>query len=412
MKTYHPVEFMAAQLTYDSAFTDKVVDDIAECRRMDIEVRPPDVNQSASRFTVVEGTVRFGLAAVKGVGEKAVEAIIETRQQGGPFRSLFDFAERVDLRQVNRAVVDSLIKCGAFDSLGAARSQLAVVLDRALAQGNRAQADRRSGQTSLFADIGNAEDLDRQALPEIEEWPPNELLQMEKEVLGFFVSSSPLAEHEKTLRIYANATTADLKHKSEDAPVRLGGMVTTRRDRLTKRGSKMVIVTLQDFEGTVECVVFDKAIQEFDQLLQEDQVLLVDGQVSRRWEEPSVRISAVYSIEEAHEKLTAAVRVRLHEQALQDETLRRLRDILAAHPGNVGVHVELTTPQNYRAVIAAGPGYRIRPEASLLSEIEELLGEGHLVLISRNGAAGGNGNNRRWRRNGNGNSRRNGNVRR
>ncbi|MBN2584751.1 MAG: DNA polymerase III subunit alpha, partial [Planctomycetes bacterium] len=400
LKTLHPVEFMAAQLTYDSAFTDKVVEDIAECKRMGIEVRPPDVNQSDSRFTVVEGTVRFGLAAVKGVGEKAVEAIIEARGAGGPFRSLFEFCERVDLRQVNRAVIDSLIKCGAFDSLGAARSRMAAVLDRVLAQGSRVQADRRSGQGSLFGGPSTAEKLDRDALPEIEEWPPNELLQMEKEVLGFFVSSSPLAEHERTLRIYANATTADLKQKPEDASVLLGGMITGRRERLTKRGSKMLIVVLQDLEGSTECVVFDKTVQQFDPLLQEDQVVLIAGSVSRRWEEPSVRVNEVYSIDEAREKLTSAIRLRLREQALEDEQLEQLRDILAAHPGRVPVHVELTTPGNYRAVILTGTRFRVQADPALLADVENLLGEGHLALVGGNG--NGNGNGRRWRRNGNG----------
>jgi DNA polymerase-3 subunit alpha len=389
MKVMHPVEFMAAQLTYDSAFTDKVVEDIAECRRMGIKVLPPDVNLSDSQFTVVNGTIRFGLAAVKGVGEKAVEAIIQARREGGPLRSLFDFCERVDLRQVNRAVIDSLIKCGAFDSLGAARSRLAAALDRAIAQGSRAQADQRSGQGSLFG--GHAADtLDEDALPDLPEWPPNELLRMEKEVLGFFVSSSPLVEHERTLRTYANATTADLKQKPEDAQVILGGMITARRERLTKQGSKMVILVLQDLEGSTECVVFDKTAQQFAPLLQVDQVVLIAGSVSRRWEEPSVRVDAVYSIDEARQKLTSAIRLRLRERALEDEQLQQLRDLLAAHPGRVPVHVELTTPNNYRAVILAGSRFRIQPDPDLLADIERLLGEGHLVLVGGNG----NGNSR------------------
>jgi DNA polymerase-3 subunit alpha len=382
LKTYYPVEFMAALLTYEMAFTDKVVEYMKECGRMGIEVRPPDVNESDVAFTVVGERIRFGLAAVKGVGEKAVEAITQARQQGGPFRSLFDFCERVDLRVVNRGVIESLIKCGAFDSQGVHRSQLAAVLDRAISQGSRAQADRRSGQGGLFGESASAADLDRQALPDLPEWPPNLLLAEEKAVLGFYVSSNPLAEHEELLRRYSTANSAELKDKPEGAAVILGGLITGRRDRLTKRGTKMAILTLQDFAGTVECVVFDEALGEFGALLKEDQVVFLVGEVSRRWEEPSLRITSVCGLDEAAERLTGSVRVVLRGQALEEGTLARLRDIVAAHPGRAPFYIDLRMPSQVRAVIRAGQQLSLSPSSECLGELDRLLGDGRLVLTA------------------------------
>ena len=405
MKAYYPVEFMAALLTYEMVATDKVVEYIGECQRMGIEVRPPDVNESNVAFTVVGKSIRFGLAAVKGVGERAVEAIIEARQ-GGPLTSLFDFCERVDLRLVNHAVIECLIQCGAFDSFGARRSQLAAALDRAMAQGGRVQDDRRSGQTSLFGDAGPASPNPSAMLSDLPEWPPAKLLAMEKEVLGFYVSASPLAEHQKTLRHFATATTAELKEKSESAPVILGGIITKRRNQMTKAGKKMAVVVLQDFEGSCECVVFEETLGLYDSLLAEDQVVFVEGEVSRKWEEPSVRIDFVYGVAEVREKLTSGLHVRLLGAALEDQTLDRLKEVLAGHPGKVPVFIDLTTPSSCRAVIRTGAQFAILPDGPCLTALDSLLGEGHFYLEPRKAGANGNGANTRrkgpWRKNGNG----------
>ena len=403
LKVYYPVEFMAALLTYEMVATDKVVEYIGEAQRMGIEVRPPDVNQSLVAFTVVAGGIRFGLAAVKGVGERAVEAIIEARA-AGPFTSLFDFCERVDMRLVNHAVIECLIRCGAFDSLGARRSQLAAAMDRAMAQGGRVQDDRRSGQSSLFGDAGDAGPGPSAMLSDLPEWPPARLLAMEKEVLGFYVSASPLAEHQKTLRHYATATTADLQEKPEAAPVILAGIITKRRSQMTKAGKKMAVVVLQDFDGSCECVVFEEALTLHDHLLAEDQVVFIEGQVSRKWEEPSVRADHVYGVAEVREKLTQGLHVRLLGAALEDQTLGQLKDVLSGHPGKVPVFIDLTTASSCRAVIRTGPKYAVLPDGQCLAALDTLLGEGHLYLEPRKaGANGGTGRRKGpWRKNANG----------
>ena len=424
MKVYYPVEFMAALLTYEMVSTDKTVEYIGECQRMDVEVRPPDVNESGVAFTVVGDRLRFGLAAVKGVGERAVEGIIEARRTGGPFRSLFDFCERADLRLVNRGVIECLIKCGAFDSLGARRNQLDAVLDRAIAQGGRVQADERSGQTRLFDALGGPGAGEAAiALPDVPEWPPEKLLAMEKEVLGFYVSASPLSQHQEVLQHYATATTADLREMPEKAAVILGGIVAGRRDRLTKAGRKMSVLTLQDFDGSVECVAFDEALREFGHLLAEDRVVFVTGEVSRRWEEPSIRVNEVCGVEEAQVKLTGSVHIRLRQQVLEDEMIEKLHKVVTGHPGTVPVFIDLTTPTGCRAVIRASDGLGVLPDGECVGAINDLLGDGHLALVGLkadqvNGrSAGGrrgagarrrNGKGAPWN-SGNGGSRRNGN---
>ncbi|MCX5649317.1 MAG: DNA polymerase III subunit alpha, partial [Planctomycetota bacterium] len=337
LKVHYPVEFMAALLTYEMADTDKVAEYIDECRRMGIEVAPPDINESGADFTVVGDRLRFGLAAVKGIGERAVEAIEVARRQVGRFRSLFHFAEHVDPSAVNRAVADSLVKCGAFDSTGARRSQLAAVSDRALAAGAAAQEDRRRGQMNFFgqlaADPGpngaGAPGHEEQALPDIPEWPEGQLLKYEKDVLGFYVSSHPLAEHEPVLRHFSTASTADLAQYSDGTEVVLGGMIGTVRPLFTKKGrnagAKMAAFDFEDLAGKTSCIIFPQDYEKHQELVRKDSIVFIRGQVDRRREEPSVRVSQVFTLEEGQRALTQAVVIRLHEVGLDDALMENLR---------------------------------------------------------------------------------------
>jgi DNA polymerase-3 subunit alpha len=264
------------------------------------------------------------------------------------------------------------------------------VVDRALAQGSRAQEDERSGQSSLFGgapggDAGEESERDREALPDIPEFPPNVLLGKEKEVLGFFVSASPLAEYADLLRRYSKTTTAGLAEKGDGSPVVIGGLVTGRRERLTKQGKKMAVIVLQDFEGTTECVAFEEALKGADEQLKEDRVVFIVGEVSRKWEQPSVRINQVYAASETIEKMTADIHISLREQALEDETLTALRDLLKSRPGKTPVHIELTTSAGAHAVIKVGDTLHVGPDAALVADIDNLLGEGHLILVGGSG---------------------------
>jgi DNA polymerase-3 subunit alpha len=386
LKAHYPVEFMAALLTYEMGDTDKVAEYMDECRRMGITVAPPDASESESDFTVAGDQIRFGLAAVKGIGERAVEAITAARRQVGRFRSLFQFCENVDFGVINRAVVESLVKCGAFDSTGARRSQLAAVLDRALALGSATQDDRRKGQMNFFDAMAPGATPDEPALPDIPEWSESRLAQSEKESLGFYVKHHPLAQHAPALRHFATATTADLEQLPQDTEVILGGLIKTVRVIITKTGrsagSKMAVFDLEDLAGTAGCVVFPNQYAEFQEVLEADRVVFVRGQVDRQREEPQVRVSEVLDLDEGRRKFSKAVVIRLFEEALGDELLMALRETVASHPGPLPLYIELEDKAGGRALIRAGDNLRVSMDAAFRRDIESLLGDGHMMLTA------------------------------
>jgi len=248
MKTYWPVEFMAALLTYEMGSTDKVVDYIDECQKMGIEVLPPDINESLVDFTPLykgtgadkKGVIRFGLAAVKGVGEKAVEQIIDAREKIGRFQSLFHFCENVDLRAANKQVIEALIKAGAFDRLGGNRAQMIAGLEKAMQIGTRLQADRINGQLSFFGQLQKQDySQDAQQLPNIPPWPETQMLAYEKQVLGFYVTSNPLSHHAETINLYSTLNTSQLNDYTQDRQIVIGGIISKIRYHITQKGKNV-----------------------------------------------------------------------------------------------------------------------------------------------------------------------------
>jgi len=255
-KANYPVEFMAALLTSEMGDTDKIVKYIEECRAMAIQVEPPDVNTSAVQFSVTGEAIRFGLAAIKNVGQAAMESILKTRAEAGPFRSLEDFCARVDLRLVNRRVIESLIKAGAFDSLGLPRAHLLARVDEALERGQRTQRDRSDGQPSFFDLLPTPAPPPAADPVVVPEWEPDQRLAFEKEVLGFYVSGHPLARFGPLIESLGITSTAALATKSAGARVLLLGHVVGLREIPTKSGNRMAFATLEDMDGTVEVTVF------------------------------------------------------------------------------------------------------------------------------------------------------------
>ena len=386
LKAHYPVEFMAALLTYEMGDSDKLAEYIDECRRMDITVDPPDVNESGADFTVVGEKIRFGLAAVKGVGERAVEAIVEARRKVGRFASLFQFCEHVDLAAVNRAVVESLVKCGAFDSTGARRSQLAAVLEQALAAGAQAQDDTRKGQMNFFGEFAADGPAQEIPLPDIPEWPPNRLSKLEKESLGLYVLHHPLGQYEKTLRHFVTATSADLAQLPQDAEVLLGGLIKSVRPIVTKTGrnvgARMAVFDLEDLAGTVTCVVFPRDYQECQDLVEPDRIVFVRGQVDRQREEPQVRTSEVIDVEDGKRRFSTALVIRLTEAGLDDAMLAALRGVLQRHRGALPVYLELAGPSGTKTLIRTGDDLRVAMTADLQRDLENLLGQGHAVMTA------------------------------
>ncbi len=392
LKTYYPVEFLAAQLTYEMGDTDEVVEYIEECRRLGIEVRPPDINTSEDAFTVVRPStgdapfLRFGLAAIKGVGHRAVEAIMEARSRGGPFQHLFDFCERVDLSVVNRGVLEALIKAGAFDTTGAVRKGLLSVLDRALQVGAEAQRDRQSGQLSMFGAFAGSGAAPPPVIP-TEEWTEAEMLAHEKAVLGFYVTCHPLARRAELLATYASARCADLGGLEDRTEVTIGGMISRVRFTVTKQGAKAgsrnAVLTFEDLSGRIEAMVFSEEYEQYRSAIRPDAIVFLRGRVDRRREEPGLRVSEVIPIEEAAATLADAVVVKMTSIGRSSTDLERLRDICRAYPGDKVIYVRVHSPNNLVTLVRCGSEFCVRPTPRFVAEVEKVLGEQSVDLPGR-----------------------------
>jgi DNA polymerase-3 subunit alpha len=389
LKANYPVFFMAALLTSERANTDKMVQYIGECREMGIRVLPPDVNRSDIYFTVVGNDILFGLAALKNVGEGAVEAILRARREGA-FLSLFDFCERVDLRAVNRRVIESLIKSGSFDSLDERRSSLYAFIDQAMDLGQKHQRDREQGQSSLLGLLGGDEAGPRGAtarIPDAAPWGEGERLGFEKETLGFFITGHPLERYQAELAQWATATTGKLADLAE-REVTVGGIIAALRLIKTKKGDRMATFVLEDLDGGTECLVFPETYKKVAGRLAEDQVVLVKGK-SEVVEETKCRILVTEVLPLDQAKLAEARYVTIRVPLAQWDRAKgeRLRDILGAHRGECPVTLEMFRPGAYAVAVAPNAYYKVRPDAALQAEVEGLLGPGALVLARTNGAA-------------------------
>ena len=302
LKANYTVDYMTSVLSAFRDNAEKVAAAIAECRRLGIDVRTPDVHRSHLGFTVEDEAIRFGLLAVKNVGEGAIESIIKAREEGGEFRSLTDFCTRVDLRLANRKVLESLAKVGALNCFGHP-AQILLGLDDALAAGQAAQRDRISGQTSLF-DIGGDEaaTLER-PLPSTPETPVRERLRWEKELLGLYLSDHPMGEVAERVGKYVTAYSGDLRDESLDGQrVVLGGIVTGVRSVMTKARATMAVVTLEDLQGTLEVVVFPKTYETTMGTWRDGAILLVAGRVDHRGDEASLLADSVWDWDAAEER--------------------------------------------------------------------------------------------------------------
>jgi DNA polymerase III subunit alpha len=396
LKANYPSYFMAALLTSERANTDKMVVYIGECKAMGIQVMPPDANESDIFFTVMPGDdpalpspIRFGLAAIKNVGEGAVEAILRARKEGGPFESLFDFCERIDLRAVNRRVIESFIKSGSFDSLDRRRASLFAAIDPAMEMGQKHQRDREQGQSNLFGMLAAAEPQAEsgQRIQAVAEWGEGERLAHEKESLGFFITGHPLERYQAELTPWVNATTGQLGTLGEKEAT-VGGIVTALRLLKTRKGDRMATFVLEDMEGGAEVLVFPETYKKVAGRLAEDQIVLVKGR-AEILDEGKCRILAteVLPLEQAKMADARYVTIRVPLLAWDRGKGERLRDILGSHRGECPVTLEMFRPGAYAVAVAPSTYFRVRPDALLREEVEALLGPGSLVLARTSGQA-------------------------
>jgi DNA polymerase-3 subunit alpha len=341
-------------------------------------VLPPDVNKSQTDFAVVEGKIRFGLNAVKNVGEAATRAMIRAREEGGPFTSIWDFTERVDPQVVNKRALESLVKCGALDSTGGSRLGMLGALEQALAYGQKLAADRLAGQASFF-DLGVTEDEGPKHHPSLatSEFEKSELLKMEKESLGLYVSEHPLAAVRDQLRRRTDCTLADVERRRDGEVVTVGGIVSAVKQLTTKKGEPMVFLALDDPTGGAEVVVFNSTYAAARELCVADEVLVVKGRVDHKQQGETkliaIEVSAFAAVRERRD-----VTLRLDARKAPAGLLRDLVHLVKDFPGESPVFVSMETsmgPKTY----ALGPQYRVKLDSDFLAEAKSLLGEAAIV---------------------------------
>lgn len=379
LKTHFPTEYMASLLTHEMTNTDKILVYINDCRDRGIKILPPDVNASFRFFSVEkENEIRFGLAAVKGVGEAAIDSIMEARLEGGPFATVFDFCTRVDLRRVNKKVLESLIKCGAFDSMGQPRSRLFSGLDTAMDWGTSRRDDARSGQSSMFELLPVQESVP--SLPEIAEWPEGEKLAFEKEALGFYITGHPLRRFKDQIQRLASFDTQTCSKAVDKGEVGLCGMVVSLKEIMTKKGARMAFITLEDLVGTIECVVFSDLYAQSSTLLKSDSPIFVKGNVDHNDESSKILAREIVSLERMRLQKTRAVHLTVRQDLLTKESLEEFKHLLGKFPGRLPTYLHLIGPQEKETVLALPPDLEVELSETFISEVEKMFGSSSVML--------------------------------
>jgi len=396
LKAHYSVEFMAALLSGDLDARnfkkkDSMVEHLEDCRRMQIEVVPPDVNCCEADFTVADGKIFIGLSAIKGCGRAAMTALAEARRAGGPFRDLFDLCERVDPSELNRSTIETLIKAGAFDSLGSTRAANMSVVERAIQSAAAVHADRKSGQKGLF-DMLDADEPAKQAaaaVPNLPEWPERERLLYEKEVLGFYLSSHPLAEFESTLATYCSHTTTDVAALPHRTEVILGGMLSALKFSQTKNprpgttNTKYVMFDLEDTAGAIRCILWPEEFAVHGELAKADATLVVRGVVDRRpgSEEANLVVNELIPLDDLARRFTRGIVVRVNEQQHAQRGLENLHEILRGYPGDCELQLVVCLADGSRAYLKSN-GLRVALNAEMRARVDALLGPGNFRLIA------------------------------
>jgi DNA polymerase-3 subunit alpha len=387
LKAKYPREFMAACLTSEIGNTDRIVVLLDECRRMGIRVHPPDINQSTADFIVNHEGIRFGLAAIKNVGRSAIESIVETRQRSGPFKTVFELCEKVDLRSINKRMLESLVFAGALDSLRGHRAQLLAGIESAMSVGQRSQRDKDTGQTSLLRILetkGEKAGIERR-LPEVEEWSLLETLARERDVLGFYCSGHPLSRYKREIDAFTTAPIVDAKRLPHGKRVVVAGIVAGKRIHFGRNGKKIGFVQLEDLTGQMEAVFFDDQITSAGDRLADGSMILVLGTVSYRNEDqPKIRVSDFLELENSMEKLTGTVEIDLDAENTNQTALDMFNRVLDSYPGQVPVSV-VAIGREMGDVVLRIPERRIKPTRDVIAALDGIEGVANVRLVSKVG---------------------------
>ena len=374
LKTHYPLQFFGALITADMDNTDKVIRYINDCRDMKIKVIPPEVNESMKDFTIARDHLIFGLGAIKNVGSSAIDSIIEARKEKGHFSSLRELCENVDLRLVNKRVVESLVKSGACDSLNQNRAAMIDDLPSAIEMGQAKQRDYQLGQSSMFEvfegakeEIGNAS--------RIEDWSDRERLKYEKETIGFYISGHPLEQFSNELAWFADASSASILEDNTGSEVSIAGIPSKISLKTTRKGDKMAIVTLEDLRGSIELILWPEIYAAIENILSDDEPILVQGTVDSDGNQPKVIAKKVCLLKEAKEHWQGKVHIRFRTPGLEKDTLISIKKILGKYQGGNEAFLEFLFPDNKVRKLSVGKNLKIKPCDEIIQEIEAVLGE-------------------------------------
>ncbi len=380
LKTHYPVEFMAAMLTSETGNTDKVVKYINEARSMGITVLPPDVNSSSMNFTPLGDQIRFGLCAIKNVGENTVTGILQARETLGRFTSVFQFCESVDTRQLNKRVLESLVRAGAMDGLGAHRAQMIAVIDRVMERAQKLQRAREAGQHGLFGGSSpSATHMPAEELPDTPEWPEHELLAAEYATLGFYISGHPLDKYAGRLKDLTAIELSTVEGTCNGEDIVVAGIIAQSRPMRSKRGARWMILTLQDRTGVIEALVFPEAFQKLEPILKAATPLLVKGRVSVEDVGTRLIVSDARVLDQVTDRPPSLLRVRVDLKALDTSVLEQLGALFTSRPGRCRVAFELVHDDGTEATIEAASA--VRADSELVERVRAICGSDSVAVL-------------------------------
>ena len=398
LKAHFPQEFMAALLTMEMGDTDKTYKNIADCRERGVRILPPDVNQSGQDFTVAGGDIRFGLGAVRGVGGKAIETILAARTT--PFTSFPDFCRRVRSLVINKRVVESLVECGAFDSLGMGRARLATAAEEMLRWAERMEREANSDQQSLFGRSGPGALTDPPSIPVVPEWSDKEMLRAEKEAIGIFLTGHPLDKFDRDLRRLTNASTGSLGGRAHQEKVTVAGVIHTVKTKNSKKGDRYATFSLEDKEGVVEVIAWPDAYRRFETTIHGDEPVLLTGALDKREnvaargeeadavtegaeatrERSQIIAEEIRPLAAAREQSVRQVHLQVSAECLTDEQLVRLREALAQHRGSCPAYLHVIVPGSSETVIELPESLRVVASEAMLDAVENIFGSGVAIF--------------------------------
>jgi DNA polymerase III subunit alpha len=381
LKAHYPAEYMAATLTSEIGNTDKIPPLIDDCRHSGVQVLPPDVNESGKDFTVVNGAIRFGLVAIKNVGQGAIESVVQSRQAKGQFKNLFEFCSRIDLRLANRKCLEGLIQAGAFDSLPGHRALFFENIDRAMQFGQSVQTSASIGQESLFGGSGGSTvPVSYPAVGDVAAWNEMDKLAREKGALGMYASGHPLLKYEEEIREFATVRLGEVGELASSATVRACGIVTAVRKKPDRRGNMMAFVSIEDFTGKGECIFFSDPFTKYQHLIVNDAMLMVVGKGEATGDLLRILVNEVHPMDKVKEKFTRSIIVSINVDAVHEQAIQDLRKLLEQNPGNCPCYISLEGGQRAKSMYHS-PRYRVEPTERFQESVKLLLGERSVRFI-------------------------------